>query len=138
MHIAVVFAMTLLALILFATERIRLESAALLVFVCLLLSFSWLPYQPVGREPFSPARLFLAFGNEALVAVCALMVLGKGIEATHALRPAVNFISRHWARSPRFDLLLVMLLAAILSAFMNNTPIVVMLLPALLTIAHNN
>ncbi|MDZ7645522.1 MAG: SLC13 family permease [Woeseiaceae bacterium] len=135
-HIAFVLALIVLALVLFATERIRLENAALLVLVCLLVTFSALPFEPAGGPAFEAAELFRGFGNEALVAVCALMILGMGIQVTRALQPLVVFVSRHWSDHPALMLLALLAAAAVLSAFLNNTPIVVILIPALIALAR--
>ena len=124
------------ALALFATERIRLENAAFFVFVTLLVSFGVFTFSAKGGQPFEATDFFDAFGNEALVAVCALMVLGKGIETTRALQPLVAIISQYWSRNPALVLVVVMIVSAILSAFLNNTPIVVIMLPALMAIAE--
>ena len=137
-HTGIVLTIAGLALLLFATEQIRLESAALLVLLLLLLTFTVVPLQDPSGNVFNALTLLQAFGNEALVTVCALMILGKGIETTCALRPIVASISHFWSRYPSIAMVAVLLIAAALSAFMNNTPVVVVLLPALITIARKN
>ena len=129
-HALAVMALTLLALVLFAQERIALETSSLLVFIVLVAGFQIFPYEgAAGRV--QPRDLFAGFGHEALVAVCALMVLGKGMETTGALLPVARLLARLWQVGPSISLLVTMLLAALLSAVVNNTPIVVMLLPIL-------
>jgi len=137
-HILFVLVLTLVALVLFATDRLRLDNAALLVFIVLLVGFASAPYSLEDGGTFDPIRLLEPFGNEALVAVCALMVLGKGIETTRALQPLITFVSHQWGPQPRLTMLVIMVVAAVLSAFMNNTPIVVLLLPALIAVARQN
>ena len=137
-HILFVLALTVVALALFATDRLRLDNAALLVFIALLVGFAAAPYSLQDGGTYDPIRLLEPFGNEALVAVCALMVLGKGIETTRALQPLISFVSRQWGPQPRLTMLVIMVVAAVLSAFMNNTPIVVLLLPALIAVARQN
>ena len=39
-------------------------------------------------------------------------------------------LGRFWGTSPQFSLLLTLLLGGLLSAFVNNTPVVVMMVPA--------
>lgn len=138
LHTGFVLGLSLLALGLFATERVRLESAALIVLLLLLLGFTLFPYSPTLGEPLDPAFFLAAFGNEALIAVCVLMVLGKGIETTQALRPVVSFVTNYWVGHERLMMLGVLLAAAVLSAFLNNTPIVIILLPALLAVAKRS
>lgn len=138
-HAAFVLFLIVFALVLFALERIRLEATALLVLILLTIAFTLFPYQPPGGQAVLAATdLLRVFGNPALIAVCALMILGKGVETTQALQPLVTLVSQRWAAKPKTTLLYVLVGAAVLSAFLNNTPIVVVLLPVLITIALKN
>ncbi|MDH3319886.1 MAG: SLC13 family permease, partial [Betaproteobacteria bacterium] len=88
-HALAIMALTLLALVLFAQDRIALETSSLIVFITLVAGFQIFPYEgPAGTV--RPSDLFAGFGHEALVAVCALMVLGKGLESTGALQPVAR------------------------------------------------
>ena len=100
------------------------------MFSALALGLQLFPYSG-GHGRLEVRDLFHGFGHEALIAVCSLMILGKGLETTGALQPAARLLARLWRLSPVLSLLTTLLLAALLSAFVNNTPIVVMLLPLL-------
>ena len=82
-----------------------------------------------GVVEVGPMDFFAGFGNEALVAICALMMVGKALETTGALQPLANVVGRAWSSRPVLALLTTLVAGAILSAFMNNTPIVVLLMP---------
>jgi len=129
-HAIAIMALTLFALVLFAQDRIALETSSLIVFITLVAGFQVFPYEN-ETGPLRASELFAGFGHEALVAVCALMVLGKGLESTGALQPVARVLARVWQTAPAVSLLFTMLVAAGLSAVVNNTPIVVMLLPIL-------
>ena len=129
-HAIAVMVLTLGALVLFAQERVPLETSSLLVLVVLVLGFQLYPYSGPGGE-VSTRDLFAGFGHEALIAVCALMMLGKGIETTGALQPVARVLARMWKIAPAISLFFTLVLAAALSAVINNTPIVVILLPIL-------
>ena len=120
------------ALYLFTRENIALETSCLLVLIALVVGFTAFPYQR-GAVDLRPVEFFAGFGNEALVTICALMILGKGMETTGALRPLAAVLSRMWSARPVLSLLLTLVFAAVASAFLNNTPIVVMLLPVLIS-----
>jgi len=129
-HALAVMALTVFALVLFAQERIPLETSSLMVFIVLVAGLQIFPY--AGEDgALRPRDLFAGFGHEALIAVCALMVLGKGLETTGALQPVARLLARLWKFAPGVSLLGTLLVAAALSAVVNNTPIVVMLLPLL-------
>ncbi|MGH8707393.1 MAG: SLC13 family permease [Burkholderiales bacterium] len=129
-HAVAIMALTLFALLLFAQDRIALETSSLLVFITLVAGIQIFPYADAAGR-LRPSDLFAGFGHEALVAVCALMVLGKGIETTGALQPVARILARVWQTWPAISLLSTLLVAAALSAVVNNTPIVVMILPLL-------
>jgi di/tricarboxylate transporter len=129
--------MTALALYLFTREKIPLESSSLFVLVVVVIGFQLFPFEnEAGRV--EPVDFFHGFGHEALVAVCALMIAGHALVRTGALEPVARRLARFWRKSPMFALLATLVIGAVLSAFMNNTPIVVMMLPMLIGAALRN
>lgn len=133
-HTIAVLALTVFALILFTRESIPLQTSAFIVLCLLALGFSVFEYK-VDGVAVNPVDFFHGFGHEALIAVCALMVVGTGLVKTGALEPVGNMLSRMWKYSPSLSLLTTLLIAAALSAFINNTPIVVLLIPILVSVA---
>lgn len=126
--------LTVAALFLFTRERIPLETSCLVVLVVLVLVFELLPYERNGVF-LHVGDFFSGFGHEALVTIAALMIVGRGLETTGALGPVAVFMSQGWKRSPVLSMLLMLIMAAFFSAFMNNTPIVVVMLPILISVA---
>ena len=118
-----------MALYLFTKDRIPLHTTGFGVLLLLVLLFQVFPYEGIGR-----VDLFRNFGHEALITICALMVVGKGLETTGALQPVATFVTQSWQEHPRLALLGTLVLGAAASAFLNNTPIVVMLLPVLVAV----
>jgi len=133
-HAYVVMALVVLALILFASERIPLASSSLLILVLLALLFEIYPYSG-GAGPVRASNLFLGFGHQALVAVCALMIAGQALVRTGALEPIGRELARWWSVFPKVTFLTTLVIAAILSAFINNTPVVILLLPILISVS---
>lgn len=134
LHALLVLILTGIALLLFSRERLPLETSSLMILVVLTVGLSLFPFHD-GDIELEPVALFSGFGHEALVAVCALMVVGQGLVRTGALEPAGRMLAKLWNLWPGFSLLLTLVLAAVLSAFVNNTPIVVLLLPILVSVA---
>ncbi|ROR34986.1 SLC13 family permease [Inmirania thermothiophila] len=134
-HALAALALTALALFLFTRERIPLETSSLFVLVALATGFALFPYHDPQGRVLEPASLFSGFGHEALVAVVSLMVVGEGIVRTGALEPVARLLARAWAAAPALSLLATLVVAAALSAFVNNTPVVVLLLPILVGVA---
>ncbi len=133
-HALFVLVLTVVALFLFRRDDIPLETSCVIVLLLLTIGFTLVPFYNHNGH-LEPMEFFTGFGHEALIAVCALMVAGQGLVRTGALEPIGRFLGRIWKVSPLFSLLLTLLIAAILSAFVNNTPIVVLLLPILISVA---
>jgi len=127
--------LTVIALALFTRERIPLETSSLLIIVILAISFSVFPYTSAQGVELNPVSFFSGFGHEALIAVCGLMVVGYGMVRTGALDPVGRGLAKLWAFSPTLSMLITLLVSAVLSAFVNNTPIVVLLLPIMINVA---
>jgi di/tricarboxylate transporter len=137
------------ALFLFTRDRIPIEYSCLGVLLVLVLVFELFPFSVPAPEtvvaPGAPAPETIVlrgvdflggFGNEALITICLLIVLGKGVEVSGALRPLGGLLVRVWSRNRTLALLLTLLITALISAFVNNTPLVVMMMPILIGLAH--
>ena len=85
-HGIFVLLLTGFALYLFTRDRLPLEASGLTILIILILSFQLIPYE-AGGEVLAPTLFLTGFGHEALIAVCALMIMGKGLETTGALQP---------------------------------------------------
>jgi di/tricarboxylate transporter len=133
-HAYAVMAFVVLALVLFASERIPLASSALLILVLLSLLFEIFPYWGVNGW-VRASNLFLGFGHQALIAVCCLMIAGQALVRTGALEPIGRQLARWWIHSPKLTFLATLLIGAVLSAFVNNTPVVILLLPILISVS---
>jgi len=130
-HGIAVLVLTVVALYLFTRDNIPLESSSLAILILLTAGFQLFPYVRADGTQLAATEFFAGFGNEALVAICALMMVGKALETTGALQPLANVVGRAWSSRPVLALITTLVAGALLSAFMNNTPIVVLLMPIL-------
>lgn len=135
LHALAILSLTVVALYLFTRPSIPLESSSLFVLVAVTLGFAIFPYTSAQGETLHAVDFFRGFGHEALVAVTALMIAGQGLVRTGALEPVGRGLARLWRISPQLSLLLTLIVGAILSAFVNNVPIVVLLLPILISVS---
>ncbi len=134
MHAMVVMLLVVVALGLFASERIPLSTSSLLILVFLAVFFELFPYQ-TPHGVLRAASFFGGFGHQALIAVCALMIAGQALVRTGALEPIGRQLAKLWLVSPLLSFLATLVIGAILSAFVNNTPIVILLLPILISVS---
>ncbi|HSD68428.1 MAG TPA: SLC13 family permease, partial [Woeseiaceae bacterium] len=126
--------LTAVALYLFTRDNLPLETSSLAVLIVLVAGFQFFPYEG-GKVALRPVDFFAGLGNEALVTICALMMVGKALETTGALQPLATVVGRAWSARPALALLVTLLAATALSAFLNNTPIVVLLMPILVGVS---
>jgi di/tricarboxylate transporter len=133
-HAVAVLAITLGTFYLFSRERLPVQSTALLALLALMLLFGIFPYAG-GDRPLGPEEFLAGFGNTALVTICFLMLLGRGLVTTGALEPSVRHLARIWAFAPQTAFLLMLIFCMLASGVMNDTPIVVLMMPVLVAVA---
>jgi len=134
-HALAVMGLTAVGLYMFSRDWIPIETTGLVILATIVSLFFIFPYNFNGN-PINPITFFIgSFGNEALITICLLLAVGKAIEINHSLQPLIGFLSTSWLTYPKLSLLAVLLFGAFFSAFINNTPIVVMLIPALIAVS---
>jgi di/tricarboxylate transporter len=82
----------------------------------------------LGAGIVTPEQAFSGFSNSAPITVAALYVLAHAVDSTGALRPLLA-AALDGARSRRSALARLLIPSGVASAFLNNTPIVAMLVP---------
>ena len=75
------------------------------------------------------------FANPAPVTIGAMFIMSAALVRTGALDELVRILMRHVGDKPRFAIFGFLIVVAALSAFMNNTPIVMMLIPVAIALA---
>ncbi len=134
MQMWLTFAVIAAAITLFATEWIALEITALGVVVALLLLFQLFPL--AGVAAVSPQMLLSGFANPALFTILALLVIGQGLHQTGVMEEVSQRLVAVGRRRGQALVWVTLVLAAIVSAFMNNTPVVVIFIPVVATLAN--
>jgi len=133
-HGIAIMLLAVVALFLFSRDRIPMETSAIAVLAVLIVGFELFPYvSPTGRT-ITTAEFLAGFGNSAMITVMALLVCTRALEVTGALQPVADRLAKTWLKHPKFAMLAALLLAATLSMFLNNTPVVAMLLPILISV----
>ncbi len=131
----VTYGLILAAVVLFSIERISLEISALAILIFLLIFFYLFPViGGDGTNLLSSTTLLAGFANPALIAVLALIVVGQGMFQTGALDSAARYVADLGSTRPRITIFFTFALVAVISAFLNNTPVVVMFIPVLATL----
>jgi di/tricarboxylate transporter len=124
-EIALVLSILLIALILFVTEAVRMDLVALLVLGTLAIS-----------GLVSPAQAVSGFSNAAVITVWAMFILSEGLTRTGIANILGQQLLRVSGRGEISLILVVMLTAGGLSAFMNNIGVAALMLPVVVDIAR--
>jgi len=88
-----------------------------------------------GLLPFDD--VLTVFSNPAPWTIAAMFILSGGLVRTGALANITRLISRHGAKHPVLVLAAMAGFTVLASAFMNNTPVVVVLIPIAVQLAHS-
>ena len=116
---------TLVAVILFATEKLSIDLVALLIIVALVFS-----------GVISPEEGVAGFSNPATITVAFMFVLSAALLKTGALQVLAYHLSASFKKNYIVGITLMMLMVAVISAFINNTPVVAVFIPVVIQIAH--
>ena len=127
------FAVIACTIVAYGAEKWSIEGVSLAALVFLLAIFSLVP-QNSGNQ-ISPTELLMGFANPALITVLALLVIGRALFNTDALERPAEILSKFGGNSARRTILVLLVTAGITSAFLNNTPVVVMFIPIIVAIA---
>ncbi len=112
-------------IVLFVTERLRVDVIAVLV----MLLLAWL-------RILTPIEAFSGLASNAVVAVAAVMIMGAGLERSGVTRRITGAIMRAAGDSERRLVGVVSAVVGVLSGFMQNVGAAVLFMPAMLRISR--
>lgn len=121
---AYVYAALIITIIVFLSDRLRLDVVAVMVILALML----------GGQ-LTPGEALAGFGDPVVVLIAGLFVVGEGLFRTgiaHALGARLTTVA---GRSESRLLAMMMATVALLSAFMSSTGAVAVFIPVLLSLA---
>lgn len=134
-HAIAALTVTIAMFIAFARGRMSVEIISLLTIAVIAVGLYFFPL--AGTKPTDGLALaFSGFGHYALITICALMIMGRGLVVTGALDPAARMLERVFKINLQLGLLVSLLLAFTLSMAINDTPVLVLLLPIFVALAQ--
>ena len=131
------FSLIVGALFCYANEKIPMEITALGVVLILLFFFHFFPIiDQNGSNILPSSKILSGFANPAMLTVLALLVVGQGVVKTGIL----EIFSRHVLALSMGKLWIATLISLItvllISAFLNNIPVVIIFIPIMQGIAQ--
>lgn len=125
MEIIIFIILLILAFVLFARESFPPEISALFI-VCLLVVFGLLKEK----------EALLGFANQSIILIGSLFVLIAGLKKTGLIRKLEDTIIKISGKSRNLTFIFLLLLIAIVSAFVSNTATLAVAIPIVVSIAH--
>ena len=124
--------MIVIAFYLFASDRWPLEVSSVVLLATLMQVGQVFPLvNDDGENLISATSLLAGFSNPSLIAVLALLVIGAALIQTAALTPVTRLLLLMKPGLAIFGLVAIFLFVLVVSAFMNNTPLVIIAIPVL-------
>ena len=123
------------SIVLYMSDRWSMELVSIAAIAALLLLFILPGAVNVDGEKIESSILLNGFGNPALITIMALLVVGQGLFQTGALEGPTKSLLRAYDRRPMLTLVGAFAAVFVTSAFINNTPVVIMFLPAMSAMA---
>jgi len=114
------------AVILFITEKLSIDLVALLIIGAL-----------VTTGVISPAEGMQGFSNPATMTVAFMFVISAAILKTGSLQYVAGQLTRTFQNHYQRGVVLLMLMVSAVSAFINNTPVVAVMIPVTMQIAKS-
>jgi di/tricarboxylate transporter len=127
-EMAVVFGLVAVTLVLFVTEALPLDVTAVLVMVSLMVLEPW--------TRISVEQGLSGFSNPATITVLAMLILSNGVSQTGVVQIIGRWMSDYAGTNKRRQLASTIVATGPVSGFINNTPVVAILVPVISDLAH--
>ena len=130
------FSVITVGIFLYILDKFPMELVSLGIITSLLLLFHFIPVTNLASGlVLGPRALLAGFADPALITILSLLVVGHGIVETGALDSPIKFLVRVGSNFP--VLVMSLITVMVISAFLNNTPVVVIFIPIMITLAKN-
>jgi di/tricarboxylate transporter len=125
------------AVVVYALDRFPIELVSGVILAALIVPFAVFPFaDPVTEEVIlDPAVLLSGFASPALFAILGLLIVGQGMYQSGALEYPTRVLVSAYDRYRGLAVIAIFGFIMVVSAFLNNTPVVVMFVPIIAAIA---
>ena len=124
------------AIAMYTLEKVPMEYVSIGILTLLMVFFYFFPVLgPSNENLLRPATILAGFANPALIAVMALLVVGQGMVNTRALDQMAQSVFQSSVVHPAVAMVLSLFFVLSISAFLNNTPVVVIFIPIMQALA---
>jgi len=125
MEIALVLTLLLIAVVLFATEKLPIEIVTLIMLIIL-----------ASARIITAEEAFAGFSSDFIIIIASIFILSAALQETGILDFAVVSLVRLSHKSSNLMLFVVMMVTGVVSAFMNNTTVTAMFVTPLVGLSR--
>jgi di/tricarboxylate transporter len=124
MEIWIVSVLLIVTLVLLMTEKLPVDLTAIGIVIALIFT-----------RILTPSEAIAGFASPAVITVGAMFLVSKGMIRTGAVGFIGQKVIQYSRRNLKVAMLVVLLIVGIASAFINNTPVVVLFIPIVLSLS---
>ncbi|MBW2181675.1 MAG: anion permease, partial [Deltaproteobacteria bacterium] len=124
MSIWIVSLILVVTIYLLITEKIPVDVTAIGIIVVLM-----------ATRILPPLQAVIGFANPAVITVAAMLMISQGMIRTGAVGFIGQKVIEYSKGNPKLSLIVTLLIVATASAFINNTPVVVLFIPIILNLS---
>ena len=129
---ALAFTLLVVTLISFLLEKVSVDITALTLLVAILVFSAF----EISENWPSVSKVLAVFSNEAPITIAAMFVISASLNRCRLIEQTSDYLSKFCDYGYRRFMLILLALVALVSAFINNTPVVVVLLPVVITLSR--
>ena len=129
-------AIILVTIVAYTLDRFSLELVSAAALVALLALFLVSPIQDGAENLLTTEDLLSGFASPALFAILGLLIIGQGMFQSGALEHPTDYLLRVYDKRPVSITVAIFIFIMAVSAFLNNTPVVVMFIPIMAALAQ--
>ena len=129
-------AIIFVTIVAYTLDRFPLELVSAGTLVALLALFLVAPMEVGDVNTLTTNDLLMGFASPALFAILGLLIVGQGMFQSGALEHPTEYLLRVYDKRPVLITGAIFIFVMVVSAFLNNTPVVVMFIPIMAAVAQ--
>ena len=127
------------SMVFYAIDKFSMAFKSIVILTFLLIFFSIFPFKgATDANLLNPQSILNGFSNTSLITVISLLILGQGVVNTRVLDGFISNLLKYFPDNTQLIIVVSLFFVLVLSAFINNTPVVIIFIPILQSVVKNS
>ena len=127
------------SMVFYSIDKFSMVFKSIVILTFLLIFFSIFPFiGKDGENLLNPQNILSGFSNTSLITVISLLILGQGVVNTRVLDGFISNFLQYFPNNSQIVIIVSLIFVLILSAFINNTPVVIIFIPILQSVVKKS